>query len=892
MTAETDKKMPEISPQKAGLHRVTAIRHKRTIMQITTTKPGLILALMVTVTLLLGLLVAGIHVETSPENMFSGKDPIRIFQDKVRKEFHLHDMVLLGVSNTTNKNGVFNPTTLKKVYQISRFAAALNDPQNGDRLLAGDDIIAPDTVPIIEAAGLGRLRIRTLMARPPTTEKEALRIRDKALADPMLKGTMISDYGKSLLLYFPVSNLNSALYLQQQLAGKIAESTTGDDHFTITGLPPALNAAAETVLAWTLIIPAAALIIHALLMLVLFKNIRLVTAFLIVTCCPVVSISGLLIGSGRPLNMTTSMIPFIVLSVMTLYSIAILSTLRKRYHDTEKQTTAVMQTINYLFRPILFSSLISAAALVPLIFSHVPQLHTFGLFTTVGILLAWPAAVLGLPAAILLIQGNPAQDIADADNNQSKVYFLLDRLSARVTAISAARPLTVIGINLLFIILAGIGIMMSRVNINPMQWLHSSSEVRAAETALNQHFAGTNNAYLILSGTGETKSTTETAAWLSKTLDKRLKNFPVIREEALAEISEAVAENSTNKDLAKVLSLSWQREIDKLAADDDAGYEAWSRALDTLDRLRHQNQIFKRPDLLKYLLALQKYLTDDKIVGKSNSIADVVREVHQALFEGDPAHFSIPATANGVAQTLLAYRAGNNNDSLRHQITTDYTKANIWLQLKSGSNDEMEKIVTGVNRFMTENPPPVGLQARWAGPAYINTAARQTISTAVKKILLTCLPVLWIIAALVLRSLPWSIPVIIPSVSTIFITYGPLGLLGINGDILLIVPAVPALVIAVPLTVMLIHHYQTTATLPSRNKREGKKPAKETGHTIILAPAVLCCGSLPLLFAPLLPYQSAGILFIAALLYSGTATLWTIPALLTMLKQWLVNNRK
>ena len=42
-------------------------------------------------------------------------------------------------------------------------------------------------------------------------------------------------------------------------------------------------------------------------------------------------------------------------------------------------------------------------------------------------------------------------------------------------------------------------------------------------------------------------------------------------------------------------------------------------------------------------------------------------------------------------------------DSLFHLVTKDYHQANIWVQLKSGDNVDMEAVVADVEKFMAAN---------------------------------------------------------------------------------------------------------------------------------------------------------------------------------------------
>ncbi|MFZ1851748.1 MAG: hypothetical protein WAU15_05855 [Nitrosomonas sp.] len=97
-------------------------------------KPKLIVwSLVVTIFLLIGLATlptlwpqhfSALHplkVDTDPENMLSESEPVRVFHNKAKKEFALHDVVVVGIVNEKHSSGVLKETLMKSqklVYAI------------------------------------------------------------------------------------------------------------------------------------------------------------------------------------------------------------------------------------------------------------------------------------------------------------------------------------------------------------------------------------------------------------------------------------------------------------------------------------------------------------------------------------------------------------------------------------------------------------------------------------------------------------------------------------------------------------------------------------------------------------------------------------------------------
>ena len=80
---------------------------------------------MVIFTLALGALMPLIKVDTDPENMLSADEPVRVFHNQTKKDFALSDIVVVGIVNNKDPNGVFNPQSLARIYELTEFAKTL-----------------------------------------------------------------------------------------------------------------------------------------------------------------------------------------------------------------------------------------------------------------------------------------------------------------------------------------------------------------------------------------------------------------------------------------------------------------------------------------------------------------------------------------------------------------------------------------------------------------------------------------------------------------------------------------------------------------------------------------------------------------------------------------------
>lgn len=168
-----------------------------------------------------------VAIDTDPENMLADDEPVREFHDEAKKRFSLYDMVVVGIVNETDPDGVFNPDTLARVHALAEYAMTLKypDPRNPEarREVVGVDLIAPSNVDDIQQDGPGQVRFSWLMPEPPQTRNQAREILARARRIPMLDGTMSAADGRALALYPPITTKTISWNVREDLLAFTAD---------------------------------------------------------------------------------------------------------------------------------------------------------------------------------------------------------------------------------------------------------------------------------------------------------------------------------------------------------------------------------------------------------------------------------------------------------------------------------------------------------------------------------------------------------------------------------------------------------------------------------------------------------------------------------------------
>ncbi len=304
------------------------------------------------------------------------------------------------------------------------------------------------------------------------------------------------------------------------------------------------------------------------------------------------------------------------------------------------------------------------------------------------------------------------------------------------------------------------------------------------------------------------------------------------------------------------------------------------------------DQPFKQPEMLRYLDGLQQHLAEEvPAVGKASGLTDIVKTVHRELFD-DPAEFRIPDSPQAVAQTILTFENSHDPDNVWNFTTTDYGRANLWLQLNSGDNQDMESVVRAVEAYMADNPPPVEFERTWFGLTYINLIWQEEMVNGMAQALLGSFAVVLLLVTVLFRSPSWGLLAMVPLTVTIVTIYGIVGWVGKDYDMPTAVLSSLSLGLAVDYAIHFLARsrqiFQRTQSWAKTLPEIYEEPARAITRNII----VLGVGFLPLLASSLVPYQTVGTLISTILVLAGLATLLILPALVGQFPNHLFKKEK
>ncbi|MGD2174940.1 MAG: MMPL family transporter, partial [Candidatus Brocadiaceae bacterium] len=754
------------------------------------------------------------------------------------------------------------------------------------------DLLAPSTVDRIEHRA-GTVRFSYLMRKPlPESREEALQIREGALDNPLLNGTVVSSDGEAVAIYLPITHKDISYKISRRLEEMIA-ALGGPEQYHITGLPVAEDTFGHEMFVQMAISAPLAMIVIFLLMFLFFRKLILIVSPMIVALVSVVCTMGLLIGLGYTVHIMSSMIPIFIMPIAVLDAIHILSEFFDRYQATGDRRETVLKVMEELFVPMLYTSLTSAAGFASLALTPIPPVQVFGVFVAFGIMTAWLLTVTFIPAYVMFI---PERRLAGfgVSHAEEAPQSLLSRLLKSIGGATARRGKLIVTATLLVLVVALYGIGRIRINDNPTKWFVRDHPIRVADRVMNEHFAGTYQAYLALDATAVEYTVAGVAEELGAAMRGRAAGAgqapSAVWSEAGKLVEQVAAEHNS---VAGFLDAVQEEAAGREAEAEGPAAEAWADVITAVEVQRIAvEQPFKRPEVLQYVGRLQEALVwqdgasdaPAPVVGKSNSVVDIVRKVHREL-RGEDRFYTVPDSVDGVANCLFQFQGSHTPDDLWHFVRPDYRRANVWFQLRSGDNKDMERVVTRMNRFIERNPPPIAMEHDWFGLTYINVVWQEKMVVGMLQAFLGSFLVVFILMTVLFHSALWGLLSMIPLTVTIALIYGLIGLLGKDYDMPVAVLSSLTLGLAVDFAI----HFLARSRAAMREVTSWGEAAErifgEPARAISRNAIVVAIGFLPLLAAPLVPYKTVGMFMASILAVAGLATLFILPVLVNLLQR-------
>ncbi|MFP5304930.1 MAG: efflux RND transporter permease subunit, partial [Gammaproteobacteria bacterium] len=414
-------------------------------LRLIAARPWLVLALFALASLLAaGVLGNGggaprLRIDASLDALVVPGVPALQTQQEIERRFGLRERVLVVL----RADDVYQADVLQRIHALSRALFELPGVTG---------VHALTTVPL--AVGDGRmLRLDRIGAATDLDATRLAELRAAALGNPLVHGQLVSADGRAAAIAVELAPGSDADRAALGLPGTILETADAAAGaglaVHVTGgavLRTATSDAVMRQIRWVL--PAITVLVVGFLALA-FRTVRGVVLPLLTIAIALLWTLAAFALLGRPLNLVTSLVPPLVVTMSLAYCAHVLSEFEAllRTQPALGRSERIRLLLRMMVAPVTLTALTTAIGVAALAIGELPAVRDFALLSALGVLIAALLALGFVPAALAYATVRPEPQPRGG-------HALFDRLALRIGRFDIRRRRLILGVALLVLLAA------------------------------------------------------------------------------------------------------------------------------------------------------------------------------------------------------------------------------------------------------------------------------------------------------------------------------------------------------------------------------------------------------------------------------------------------------
>lgn len=449
--------------------------------------------------ILIGLMLIGLATafvpqlskDTTADAFIAKSNPALIYKNKVKEIFGLADPMVMAI---INEGGIFNPETLELIYDLN---SQIENLPNVDI----DRVTSLATESNIYGDEYGMVVEDFFDPHPPETQEEADKIKTAIEKLPLYQGNLVSrDHTATLII---------AELIDEEQAEETYRNFMEIADSALTRNGEKIHVAGEGAITGYLgayidndaqrLNPMAGVIITIILF-IAFRTIRGAILPNIIVGATVASAIGLMAAFGIAFFVVTNALIVILIGIAVADSIHIFSQYYEEYAKRPEVDAreVVIHTMTEMWRPITLTTFTTVAGFIGLyLASEMPPFRYLGLFSAIGVVVAWLYSLTFLPAALTLLKVKPGKAYKISSVGNRKVDNF-GRFMGKVGQLVISNSTLVVAVGLIVTTLGIYGAFSIEINEDRIETFHTTEPIFIADRVINERMDGTNNLDIVI----------------------------------------------------------------------------------------------------------------------------------------------------------------------------------------------------------------------------------------------------------------------------------------------------------------------------------------------------------------------------------------------------------
>jgi hypothetical protein len=250
------------------------------------------------------------------------------------------------------------------------------------------------------------------------------------------------------------------------------------------------------------------------------------------------------------------------------------------------------------------------------------------------------------------------------------------------------------------------------------------------------------------------------------------------------------------------------------------------------------------PGLLKKLDELRLWCSrvqrGDIFIGKTVSIADVVKEINQALNENQPAHYSIPDDRRLVAQELLLFESSGSDD-LTNVVDSRFRLARFTLKLPFVDAIYYAPFIEMLEQHFRSVLGP-DVEVSFTGVMALMSGTFNAVIHSMARSYVIAFMVITPMMILLIGRVRIGLLSMVPNLAPIVIALGAMGWAGLTLDMFTLLIGSIAIGLAVDDTIHFMHNFRRNYDRSGDVSQAVRETLTTTGQAMLFTSVVLASG--------------------------------------------------
>ena len=658
-------------------------------------------------------------------------------------------------------------------------------------------------------------------------------------------------------------------------------------------------------------------------------------------------------------TLVSSVIPVALIAVGSAYGIHVLTHYYVALDMTggeltqEKYKEAVFNGLHEVMSAVLLAGITTIIGFISLISSPIAPLHSFAVFTAVGVAISLLLAITFIPAILLLKDFNKVQA------SRNKKHHLTEKLARKIEQATRLRggktadeaqgdtlyqiyhffcgSKTRLFLSIIVMIgLSVVGLRMLKIDTALVNYFPESCDMRQDMNYIDKQFAGTNSLYLNVKGP-------EKGSLTNPEILKAVDDLQNYMEEEFPDVGKIVSFTDFIKRINQIWHVPAATGADSsiadfsggesFEADSFGGFEDFgedSFASDTFGEFGDFGDDTFGDDTFAdagetstfdasnwedpntaYAAALEQTVTVEEVInmlnkayisagGKTAKVEDIVNELQKQVNYNGTAYYEIPydytkypvasrEELSGVVQGYLTLLSGSLDRFVDDDMNPQMMR--ITVQLRNHSTQTTGEIIAAAQKF-AENHFPEGYTLEATGTAEMEyTMTKMIVSSQLTSLLISLLCV-FVIIAVAFKSGWAGLLGAVPLALAIILNYMVMGFSGINLDLVTSIIASVAVGVGIDYTIHFLTTYREERSKSDNLDEVTRMTFRKSGHGIVTNAIAVGFGFLVLCFSKFVVLRYIGILVAIVMFTSSFLAMTVIPGFLNMYAPKFISKKK